>query len=214
VASPSGSGTTLQLTDATYFLDGWGVPGVQGDLIQLLGTWQRARITAIDYATNTITVDRALTWAQGQGVALAYQGSAPDLGAFEMVAAGPSGFFPLPPCRVLDTRVTSGAQAAAPELGVGQRRLFNVAGTCGVPVDARAFSGNLTVVGATAAGDLRVTSGNLVSTVTSALSFPLARARANNAIVELATNGAGTIAVTNDSAGTTHVVLDVNGYFR
>jgi hypothetical protein len=30
----------------------------------------------------------------------------------------------------------------------------------------------------------------------------------------LATNGTGTIAVTNAAAGTLHVILDVNGYFE
>jgi hypothetical protein len=81
VSSPSGSGTTFQLEDAGYFMDGWGI--VQGDTIQLMGTSQRAVIKAINYQTNMITVDTTLNWTQYQGVGLSYQGTAPDVGAYE-----------------------------------------------------------------------------------------------------------------------------------
>ena len=84
ITSASGSGTTFTVDDAGYFMDGWGVPHVQGDLIQLFGTTQRARCTVVDYTTNTITVDQSLTWVQNQGVCLPYVGSAPDIGAYEV----------------------------------------------------------------------------------------------------------------------------------
>jgi hypothetical protein len=63
-------------------MDGWGIPHVQGDEIQL-ADGQRARITNVNYETNLITVDRILKWSLNQGISLAYQGSAPDLGAYE-----------------------------------------------------------------------------------------------------------------------------------
>jgi hypothetical protein len=130
------------------------------------------------------------------------------------VSSVASAFYPLTPCRVFDTRVDSGSAAGAPVLGIGERRLFTIAGGCGVPLDATAISANLTVVGATAIGDLRVTGGHVLDTITSALSIPLSRARANNAVIELSANGDGTIAVTNPTAGTVHVILDVNGYLK
>jgi hypothetical protein len=40
----------------------------------------------IDYVGGILTLDRALTWAAGQGVALAYEGRAPDMGAYESAA--------------------------------------------------------------------------------------------------------------------------------
>jgi hypothetical protein len=49
--------------------------------------------------------------------------------------------------------------------------------------------------------------------VTSALSIPPSRARANNAIVQLSSDGQQSIAVTNSTTGTAHFILDVNGYF-
>jgi hypothetical protein len=48
-----------------------------------LADGQRARITSVDYAANLITVDRVLTWTQSQRISLAYEGAAPDLGAYE-----------------------------------------------------------------------------------------------------------------------------------
>jgi hypothetical protein len=84
ITSAAGSGTQFQVVDARYFIDGWRIPHVQGDEIQL-ADGQRARIADVDYETNVITVDRALTWTQNQGIALAYEGSAPDLGAYEFV---------------------------------------------------------------------------------------------------------------------------------
>jgi hypothetical protein len=48
----------------------------------------------------------------------------------------------------------------------------------------------------------------------SSINFSAGVTRANNAIVPLATDGAGTIGVKNGSAGMVHFVLDVNGYFQ
>jgi len=81
VTSATGSGTRFQVDDPYYFMDGWGI--IEGDLIQLEGQTQRVRITKIDYTSNTITVDQDLSWTHGQGVSLAYEGSAPDIGAYE-----------------------------------------------------------------------------------------------------------------------------------
>lgn len=79
----SGSGTSIVVADASYFFDGWGIPGEQGDLIQLQGQTETARIVSIDYDNDRITVDRSLSWSADQGVSLPYRGSAPDIGAFE-----------------------------------------------------------------------------------------------------------------------------------
>jgi hypothetical protein len=77
----AGSGTVIAVADATYFIDGFGIAA--GDEIQLEGQTAAARVTAVDHAANTITVDAALTWTAGLGVAMKYSGTAPDIGAFE-----------------------------------------------------------------------------------------------------------------------------------
>jgi len=81
------SGTQIEVEDASYFIDGFGI--VEGDTIQLDGQTPTARITSINYNTNTLTLDRSLNWYAGQGVTLAYSGSAPDQGAFEYVSVNP-----------------------------------------------------------------------------------------------------------------------------
>ena len=83
ITSSNGSGTAFVVADAGYFMDGWGIMGVEGDEIQVIGTTQVARITEVDYSTNMITVDRPIAWIQGQGLALSYTGTAPDSGAVE-----------------------------------------------------------------------------------------------------------------------------------
>lgn len=57
---------------------------MEGDRIQLEGQKQGATILSIDHETNTITVDRDLSYRKGQGVSLEYSGLAPDPGAFEI----------------------------------------------------------------------------------------------------------------------------------
>jgi hypothetical protein len=75
--------TSMRVQDATYFFDGYGIAGEQGDLVQLQGGTTTARIVSVDYGTNTLTLDRPLSWSAGQGVSLQFGGSAPDVGAFE-----------------------------------------------------------------------------------------------------------------------------------
>ena len=81
----SGSGTQIPVQDATYFFDGYGI--VDGDLIQLEGQTQTARITNVDYDNNILTVDRSLAWSADQGVSLPYSGEAPDIGAYEYASS-------------------------------------------------------------------------------------------------------------------------------
>ena len=81
VTSPGGTGTTFTVNDPNYFMDGWGI--IRGDTIQLEGQGGTATITSVNYDTNTLTVDKQLSWSFGQGISLAYSGAAPDIGAFE-----------------------------------------------------------------------------------------------------------------------------------
>ena len=75
-----GSGNKIKLDDAGYFMDGYGV--VEGDLIQV-GHSRPVRVKAIDYQRDLVAIDRSLSWQDGEPVSLAYNGSAPDIGAFE-----------------------------------------------------------------------------------------------------------------------------------
>ena len=89
-----GSGNTIKVEDARYFMDGWGV--IEGDLIQIEGQAQTAMITSVDYKTNTITIDTRLSWDAGKGVSLPFQGTFPEIGAFEIKEESSSAIL-LPP---------------------------------------------------------------------------------------------------------------------
>jgi PKD repeat protein len=83
----AGSGTTILVENAGYFIDGFGI--VEGDIIQLQGQTQTAKIISVDYSGNTLSINGFLEWTSGQGVSLAYSGSAPDIGAFEYESSVP-----------------------------------------------------------------------------------------------------------------------------
>jgi hypothetical protein len=80
--------TTLTVSDAGYFSDGFGVPTdelghvVAGDQIKI-GTAAAVTIKSIDYKKNKITLEAARTWSKGASVNLVYTGNAPDKGAIE-----------------------------------------------------------------------------------------------------------------------------------
>lgn len=79
----AGSGTVLAVEDARFFYDGFGIAGEVGDAVQLAGRADTAVVVEVDLEANRLTLDRDLTWSDGLGVALAYRGAAPDVGAFE-----------------------------------------------------------------------------------------------------------------------------------
>ena len=94
ISSTTANGQTSFVVDDTgYFYDGWGIPGETGDVIKT-EHGQVTTIQRINYATNTITVSPAIDIFKGEGLALNYLGSAPDIGAYEYGIAGAQ---PAPP---------------------------------------------------------------------------------------------------------------------
>jgi Zn-dependent metalloprotease len=122
-----------------------------------------------------------------------------------------SRFFTLAPCRVFDTREAAGPTLGAP-LTCGVEGNFVIAGKCGVPATAKTVSLNLTGTESTAQGNLRLFPTGAVPPLVSTLNYVAGQNRANNAVAPLGTDGR--IAVLCSPSGTTHAVLDVNGYFE
>jgi Metallo-peptidase family M12/IPT/TIG domain len=121
-------------------------------------------------------------------------------------------FYTLTPCRVVDTR--GGAPpVGGPVLAASEQRVLTLAGHCGIPAGAVAISVNVAVVPA-AAGYMTLFPGNGVNPGSSTINFGAGQVRGNNAILRLATDGSGTVAVFNGSSGANHFILDVNAYFR
>ena len=79
----SGSGTLLPVKDASWFYDGFSIPGELGDRIRIEDRKGTAIILSIDSDTNTLMLSSPLAWGRHDGVHLNYSGNAPDIGAFE-----------------------------------------------------------------------------------------------------------------------------------
>jgi uncharacterized repeat protein (TIGR01451 family) len=133
--------------------------------------------------------------------------------ATNFVVVSPSmAFFPLTPCRLVDTRNAAGT-FGGPALAAGTTRAFPLFDQCNVPATARAVSVNLTVTSSTTAGNLRLFPAGAAVPTVSSINYVPGLTRANNAVVGL--NGLGELAVyCAQASGTVHFILDVNGYFE
>jgi YVTN family beta-propeller protein len=116
-------------------------------------------------------------------------------------------FVNVTPCRLYDTR-----QNNMPILGgTSQNFVIPGAGGCGIPDNAVAYSLNVTVVPGTAnhLGYLTIWPTGETQPNVSTMNSPDGRTKANAAIVPAGYEGAVSIYASN----TTHVILDINGYF-
>lgn len=113
----------------------------------------------------------------------------------------------LTPCRLLDTRTGEG-----PPLADGETRRFAAAGACGIPRNAGQVIANVTAVGPTAAGSIEVGPGG-PWTGLGTLAFAGGRTRASNTIFAVGTDGSAA-AKLSSPGGSTHLVVDVAGYFE
>lgn len=114
-------------------------------------------------------------------------------------------FFPVTPCRIADTR----QPASAPYLSGGQERTFSIAGNCGIPSSAEAYSLNFTAIPQGGLGFLSAWPAGASQPQTSILNAPYQAVTANAAIVS-AGNGGSLATYASDN---TNLVIDVNGYF-
>jgi hypothetical protein len=120
-------------------------------------------------------------------------------------------YVPLAPSRLLDSRVGTGLAGA---FGANVPRTFAVAGQGGVPADAVAVTGNLTVVDQTAAGYVSLTPTPTAAPSTSTLNFPVGDIRANGVTVALGPDGSLAAVYQATAGSTVQVIFDVTGYYR
>ena len=127
----------------------------------------------------------------------------PDASGATYVALGPT--------RQLDTR--NGTGLSGP-FSSHVARTFVVAGHRGVPADAVAVTGNLTVTAQTSPGYLFIGPNATNDPTSSTLNFPVADDRANGVTVALSAEGTLSITfVASAGAATAHVIFDVTGFF-
>ena len=125
-----------------------------------------------------------------------------------VTAPQPSTYVPLTPSRLLDTRFGNGLSGP---FSAGVPRTFQVGGLGGVPANATAVSGNLTVTGQSGAGWVYLGPDPVASSPTSTLNFPVGDTRGNGLTVALGSGG--TLSATLSSASSAHLVFDVTGYY-
>ena len=119
-------------------------------------------------------------------------------------------FYPLPPCRVADTR-NAAAPLGGPSLAAQSTRSFPIlASTCGLPATARAYSLNFAAVpkGPTL-GFMTAWPDGQTRPLVASLNDPTGTVLANAVVVPAGVGGAVDVFTTD----TTDLVIDINGYF-
>ena len=167
-----------------------------------------------------VSDDRAngVTVALGTGGTLSVTFVAPSPGPTTHVIFDVTGYFtadtsgakyvPLTPSRTLDTRDGTGLSGVFASHGA---RTFGVGG---VPANASAVTGNLTVTGQTSPGYLYIGPNATNNPTSSTLNFPVADDRANGVTVAIGSGSTLSVTFVAPASGpTTHVIFDVTGYF-
>jgi spore germination protein YaaH len=144
---------------------------------------------------------------------------APSAGPFDgaawtaygaIIDTTPSGtYYPIAPIRILDSRIGTGLSGAFTS---GTTRTIAVAGRNGVPAEAIAVSGNVTVTQATTRGFVRL--GATTATDCSTINFGVKDNRANGVTIGLAGDGSlSAVYKAATGSGSVHVIFDLTGYF-
>jgi len=156
--------------------------------------------------TGTITVAEAsVSGGASKAFTVTQQGT--------MINSGGLGFYPLTPCRVVDTRVgfgKDGTMFGPPILAGNAVRTFPIlSSSCNIPSSAQAYAFNITVVPPAPLTYLTIWPAGLTQPFVSTLNSFDGAVVANAALVPAGTNGDVSVFVSND----TQLIIDVNGYF-
>lgn len=134
-----------------------------------------------------------------------------DINGYFVPATDPAAlaFYPVAPCRLVDTRTPNGA-FGSPSLVAGGTRTFPIlSSSCNVPASAQAYSLNMTVVPKGPLSYLTTWPTGVAQPTVSTLNAPTGVITANAAIVPAGTGGSINTFVTE----ATDLVIDINGYF-
>ncbi len=177
----------------------------------------RPLVSTLNSFAGAIVANAALVPAGTGGAVSAFVSDASDVivdinGYFAPPAAGGLNFAPVVPCRVADTRTSSGFSGAfgAPTPAANSTRTMSIPSSiCGISSAARAYAFNVTVVPAGVLSYLTSFPAGqslpLVSTLNSFRGYIVA-----NAAIVPAGAGAGVSFFVTDP---TDLVVDINGYF-
>ena len=118
-------------------------------------------------------------------------------------------FYPVTPCRLVDTRGAAGP-LGAPSLSAQQERRFPVlTSACNIPAMAQAYALNYTVIPKAPLSYLTTWPTGQTRPGVSTLNAPTGAITANAALVPAGDNGDLSVYATGD----TDLIIDINGYF-
>jgi hypothetical protein len=183
-----------------------------------LSTWPtggtQPLVSTLNSPNGAIRANAAIVPAGTGGGINVYATDVTDLvidvnGYFGPAGNGGYSLYAIDPCRVSDTRNANGALGGPIMIG-GSTRTFPVASSaCSVPSNAVGFSLNVTVVPSVALGYLTLWPAGGTQPLVSTLNALDGAITANSALVPAGTSGGVSVFVLD----TTHVILDLNGYF-
>ncbi len=216
---PLEGGCNIPATAAAYSLNVTVVPiGRLGYLTMWpAGIDLRPVVSTLNATDGRVKADAAIVPAGTSGGVNVYVTDTTNVildinGYFAPVSGSTLEFYPLPPCRVADTRQSSFPPGLGPpSLTGGQPRDFPIlnAASCNIPSSAAAYSLNLTVVPHRGLGYLTVWPTGQDRPTVSTLNDVLGNVIANAAIVVAGTGNDVSAYATND----TDLIIDINGYF-
>jgi len=192
--------------------------------LEYLSTWpagqSRPVVSTLNDASGAVLANAAIVPAGTSGSVDVFAYNATDLivdnnGYFAPPgSAGALYFYPMTPCRVVDTRAVGGSGRTGsfgpPQMTAGSTRDFPIpTSSCGIPATAQAYSLNFTVVPPGPLNYITTWPTGQTMPVVSTLNDVGGAILANAAIVPAGSSG--DISVYADNA--TDLVIDINGYF-
>jgi hypothetical protein len=137
-------------------------------------------------------------------------GTPNGLAAFTAPVPTPATYTPIDPARLLDTRTGNGLSG---KFVANKPRSWLIAGRRGIPLNATAITGNVTVTDPTGPWAVFVGPNPTSSPGSSTLNFVAGQTRSNGLTVALSPTGFLSATYMGPAGATTDLVFDVTGYF-
>jgi hypothetical protein len=212
---PQSANCNIPSTAAAYSLNVAVIPNGPLGYVTLWPAGQTQPLVAtLSSIDGRVRSNAAIVPAGPGGTISVYASNATDLvmdinGYFTTAAPGAYAFYPVTPCRLVDTRNSNGS-LGGPALPGNTSRTFPLpAGSCNLPSTAQAYSLNLAVVPQGPLGYITAWPTGQTQPGTANLSSVTGTVTASAAIVPAGTSGSINVYTSN----TTDLIIDVNGYF-
>ena len=204
----------VQATDGNFYgTVSYTTPGYGGTVFRMTPSGTLTTLHNFHGADGSYLVAGLLQASDGNFYGVTGGGGSGNRGtvfSLSVTSPSPVQFFPVTPCRVVDTRNPDGT-FGGPAIPANTFRNFPIPqGGCSIPASAIAYSLNVTVVPSGILGYLTIWPAGQTQPLVSTMNSLDGRIKANAAIVPAGgSSGAVSVYVTN----TTNVVLDIDGYF-